>query len=282
VSFARAGQRVIIVSGDLRRPRIHNFFDAPNDSGLTSIILGELSADEALHEVTGEPRLRVLASGPIPPNPAEVLSLERVRTLIDTIAMTADIVLIDCPPVLPVTDALLISRLVDGMLIVASAGNTKKRDLERACELLRQVGAPLLGTVLNRVPPRAGYGYDYGYYYSHGYGEQQGKSRTPKGHPLGRTPIADEQVSGNTSAFEGALENRPTTDKTREAHYANGHILSTGTTPTSRNGSTDGTSTMYGAASVQTRIADDLREHRPQATKPTRPSRWSWLRTNHS
>ncbi len=129
-SFARAGQRVVILSGDLRRPRIHNFFAATNDTGLTSVILGELSVDDAIQDVEHVPLLRILASGPIPPNPAEVLSLDRVHTIVDAIALTTDIILIDCPPILPVTDALLISRIVDGMLVVASAGITKKRDLQ--------------------------------------------------------------------------------------------------------------------------------------------------------
>lgn len=163
VSFARAGQRVIVVSCDLRRPRIHEFFAIPNATGLTSVLIGESSLTDALHVIDGEPNLRVLPSGPVPPNPAEILSLDRVRQVVDALAANSDVVLLDCPPVLPVTDTLLLSRLADGMLILASAKSTSRRDLHRTFELLNQVRAPVLGTVLNRVPTEGGYAYGYGY-----------------------------------------------------------------------------------------------------------------------
>jgi succinoglycan biosynthesis transport protein ExoP len=198
VTFARSGRRVIVVSGDMRRPRIHQFFGVSNDFGLTSVLLGESSAGDGLQPVPGEPLMRLLASGPIPPNPAEVLSLDRVRTLIESIARSADLVIIDCPPTLPVTDALLLSRLVDGMIIVASAGITKCRDLQRTCELLRQVGAPLLGTVLNRVPTGGGYGYDYdyGYYYDDYSSSSHQKTNGPVPIP---PPMAARATSNGTS-----------------------------------------------------------------------------------
>jgi capsular exopolysaccharide synthesis family protein len=163
VSFARAGQRVIVVSCDLRRPRIHEFFGVDNRIGLTSVLIGQVALSEALQAVEGEPRLRILASGPVPPNPAEILSLDRVREVIDVLADNADVVLLDCPPVLPVTDALLLSRLVDGMLVLAAAKSTSRRDLGRTIQLLHQVQAPVLGTILNRVPAAGGYAYGYGY-----------------------------------------------------------------------------------------------------------------------
>lgn len=166
LSFARAGNRVLAVSGDLRRPSLHQFFNIDNSKGMTSVLVGEASLEEAVQTV-GEPRLRVLTSGPIAPNPAEVLSSDRLRRLLRSLAENADLVLIDCPPILPVADALLLSRLVDGVLVVASAESTRKRSLKRAYQLLGQVDAPIMGTVLNRVPhgSAAGYGYDYGYTY---------------------------------------------------------------------------------------------------------------------
>ncbi|MGH9077301.1 MAG: polysaccharide biosynthesis tyrosine autokinase [Acidimicrobiales bacterium] len=169
VSFARAGQRVVIVSCDFRRPRIQLFFGIDNRRGLTSVLLGEASLRECLWSVAGEPNLRVMPSGPIPPNPAEILSLDRIRNVVDTVARSADIVLIDCPPVLPVTDALLISRLCDTMLVVAAAVSTRKGDLSRTYELLAQVNAPLRGTIVNRVPHRGAYAPEYGYGYGYGY-----------------------------------------------------------------------------------------------------------------
>lgn len=126
VSFARAGQRVIVVSCDFRRPRLHLFFGVENHLGVTSVLLGEASSMDSLFRVEGEPNLWVLPSGPIPPNPAEILSLDRIRTLIEGLAKRADVVLVDCPPVLPVSDTLLVSRLCDTLLVVTAALTTKK------------------------------------------------------------------------------------------------------------------------------------------------------------
>lgn len=184
VSFARAGQRVIVMSCDFRRPRIHTFFGLDNSTGATSILLEEATLRDALRAVDGEPNLRVLPSGPIPPNPAEILSLDRVRQLVDVLADNADLVLLDCPPVLPVTDALLISRLCDTMLVLTLASATKKNDLTRTYELLDQVKAPVRGTVVNQVPAerRGGYHYGYGYTYGYRYSEP-----TPAEAPTNRT-----------------------------------------------------------------------------------------------
>ncbi len=167
VSFARAGQRVIVVSCDLRRPHVHQFFGIDNGTGLTSVLIREAPLREAVRAIDGETRLRLVPSGPVPPNPAEILSLDRVRQVIDVLAANSDVVLLDCPPVLPVTDALLLSRLVDGMLVLASARSTSRRDLRRTIQLLQQVEAPVLGVILNRVPAAGGYAYGYGYSYGY-------------------------------------------------------------------------------------------------------------------
>ena len=168
VSFARSGTKVIVVSCDFRRPRLHEFFKVRNDTGMTSVLLGGTTLADALRPVKGEDNLRILTSGPVPPNPAEILSLDRVRKLMDVLAANADLVIVDCPPVLPVTDTLLVSRLVDGIVVLAVAGKTKRHDLQRTVELLRQVDAPIFGTLVNRVPLSGayagGYGYGYGTY----------------------------------------------------------------------------------------------------------------------
>jgi capsular exopolysaccharide synthesis family protein len=169
VSFGRAGQRAVVMSFDFRRPRLHQFFGLDNEVGATSVLLGQATLAEALQEVPGEPNLRVVSSGPVPPNPAEILSLDRVRQLIDVISTQAEVILLDCPPVLPVTDTLLISRLCDSMVVIAVAAVTKKADLRHTYELLNQVQAPVRGTILNRVPKRGAYAYGYGYGYGYGY-----------------------------------------------------------------------------------------------------------------
>ncbi len=163
VALARAGERVVVVSCDLRRPRIHEFFDLPNDTGFMSVVLGEMPLSTALQAVPGEARLQLLATGPIPANPSELLSSSRAGQVLSALSKEFSIVLVDCPPVLPVTDAAVLSSRVDGTLMVATVGTTTGRQVTRSLELLRQVGAPLIGMVLNGVGDQTGYGY-HGYY----------------------------------------------------------------------------------------------------------------------
>ena len=163
VALARAGQRVLILCCDLRRPRIHEFFGLDNSVGFTSVLLGKVPLAGALQAVPGQGRLLLLPSGPLPPNPSELLASKRTVELLTSLQNEADIVLVDAPPVLPVTDALVLSGRMDATLLVCLAGFTTRTDAARALELLGQVGAPLVGTVLNGVARDAGYGYAYGY-----------------------------------------------------------------------------------------------------------------------
>lgn len=178
VALARAGQQVVVVSCDLRRPRIHEFFGLPNSIGFTSVLLGDTPLSSALLEVPGEPRLRLLPTGPLPPNPSELLSSQRAAEVLATVALQADMVLLDCPPVLPVTDAALLSTRSDGVLVVAMAGETSGKGTTRTVELLHQVGAPLIGTVLNGASIESAYGYSYYYYYSQS--EEPNGKKPPK------------------------------------------------------------------------------------------------------
>ena len=98
MSFAHAGQQIMVMSCDFRRPRLHQFFGLDNEIGATSVLLGQASLATPFGQVPDEPHLRVLTSGPVPPNPAEILSLDRVRQLIDVPTPNTDIVLLDCPP----------------------------------------------------------------------------------------------------------------------------------------------------------------------------------------
>jgi capsular exopolysaccharide synthesis family protein len=165
VVSARAGQRVVLVDCDLRQPRVHEFFGLPNHDGFTSLLLGQ-ATDDVAHQVEGEPNLLVVTAGPVPPDPSELLSSSQARDAIARIASAADLVLIDTAPVLAVTDPLIVSGMVDGVILVAAAGSTDSRQVGRAVDQLSQVDAPLLGAVLNRfqATAAAGYGtYDYGY-----------------------------------------------------------------------------------------------------------------------
>ncbi|MGI8683514.1 MAG: polysaccharide biosynthesis tyrosine autokinase [Acidimicrobiales bacterium] len=179
VALARAGQRVAVVCCDLRRPRIHEFFGLSNAKGFTSVLLGEIPLSAAVQRVPGVDGLVLLASGPVPPNPSELLSGKRTVEVLTTLQAEADVVLIDCPPVLPVTDAAVLSSRVDATLVVATAGRTTRKDLQRTCELLAQVEAPIIGIVLNGVKDEDSYGYTSSYTYV----ERSSK----KGH---RQPVA--------------------------------------------------------------------------------------------
>jgi capsular exopolysaccharide synthesis family protein len=164
VALAGAGQRVLVVCCDLRRPRIHEFFGLSNDIGFTSALLGRVPLAEAIQHVPGHRGIDLLASGPLPPNPSELLSSNRTGEVLAALRTEYDVVLIDSPPVLPVTDALVLSRRVDATLLVSVAGTTSRKEVARATELLWQVDAPLVGAVLNGVDPEGSDGYAYQYY----------------------------------------------------------------------------------------------------------------------
>jgi len=167
VALAKVGKRVVVVDCDLRRPRIHSFFHVSNDMGFTSVLLGEVPLHQAARPVGGN--IILLASGPLPPNPSELLSSTRTGEVLRNLQTEADVVLVDSPPVLPVTDSAVLSAQVDATLLVTRAGLTTRRQLNRAVEVLEQVASPLVGTVLNGATADDGYygyGYNYGYYNS--------------------------------------------------------------------------------------------------------------------
>ena len=172
--MAQAGKRVIAVDADLRRPVLHRAFAVPNDDGLTNVLLDEgLNLDGRLRPVeTGVENLYVLTSGPLPPNPSELLNSRRMLALIEQLKEKADIVIFDSPPSLTVADASVLATRTDGVLVVVEAGRTRKNLAREGVEALRQVGANLLGVVLNQL--RAGRG---GYYYYYYYGDGEARHR---------------------------------------------------------------------------------------------------------
>lgn len=164
MAFADAGMRVAVVGCDLRRPRVHQFFQVDGSVGLTSVLLGTTTMEQALQRSPVHPNISVLASGPRPPNPSELLSLDRTSQIIRSLLQTHSIVFLDCPPVLPVTDSLVLSRSVDASLFIAMANKTSKREIKQSLERLRQVNSPLIGTILNGVSAEGAYGSLYEYY----------------------------------------------------------------------------------------------------------------------
>ncbi|MFN8477369.1 MAG: CpsD/CapB family tyrosine-protein kinase [Kouleothrix sp.] len=158
VTMAQAEQRVILVDCDLRRPTLHTLFDLPNDSGLTSLILAQEDAPLPLLE-TGVPGLSLLASGPLPPRPADILGSRRMEAVIERLRANADIVLFDTPPVVGVTDAAVLANRVDGVLLIFSAGTTTRERGRQARQILEKVKANIVGVVLNNAEVSQEYGY---------------------------------------------------------------------------------------------------------------------------
>jgi succinoglycan biosynthesis transport protein ExoP len=181
VALARAGARVVIVCSDLRRPRVHEFFGLDNKVGFTSVLLGEVSLNQAVQRVPGVERLYLLASGPLPPNPSELLQSKRAADVLSHLQSEGNFLLIDSPPVLPVTDALVLSKRVDGTVIVCAAGKTARKEVARSVEMLRQVDAPIIGAVLNGLTEAASYGYTYEYYRTGDYAATNGNGASGNG-----------------------------------------------------------------------------------------------------
>jgi len=149
VTFAQAGRRTILVDSDLRRPSLHAIFGTPNDQGLTTMLLQD-DAPAPLVETPIE-GLRLLPSGPIPPNPSELLASRRLEGAIARLRDDADLVLFDSPPALAVSDAAVLSRRVDGVVLVVRAGTTRREHAARARQVLERAGARLLGVVLTNA-----------------------------------------------------------------------------------------------------------------------------------
>ena len=163
VALASVGTRVVLVEGDLRRPRIADYMGMEGAVGLTDVLVGRAALDEVL-QPWGTSTLSILASGALPPNPSELLSSAHMSQLTAALLQRADIVIIDAPPLLPVTDAAVLARECDGALLVVRHGKTTREQLARSVDALGSVGARVLGSVLNMVPTNGAGGYGYGYY----------------------------------------------------------------------------------------------------------------------
>lgn len=164
VAMAQAGQRVLLMDCDLRRPRLHRVFDRNNDHGVSSLLIGESTIDVQSME-TEVPNLWVLTAGPMVPSPAELLQSERFSRLLTDLSERFDRIIIDSSPLIPVTDAAVLSRSVDGTVLVVRAFETSRELAWQAARALRDVGAHVVGAVLNAVDlSRSHYGAYYRYY----------------------------------------------------------------------------------------------------------------------
>lgn len=192
--LGEAGQPTIIVDADLRRPSLSTIFERDGSVGLSQILSGQVEVEDALQD-TDQPLVQLLPAGRIPPNPSELLGSLRMKTLIEELSRD-HLVLLDAPPLLPVTDAGLLSGVADGTLLVFAVGKTHKEQVAFCAKILDQVGGNLLGAVLNLAPKRgigsvaygngyAGYGYGYGgykyRYKKYDYANSKGRRRKSRG-----------------------------------------------------------------------------------------------------
>jgi capsular exopolysaccharide synthesis family protein len=151
VTMAQTGKKVILVDCDLRRPSQHEIFNVRNNSGLSDLMRDESMLTNPPLQDTPVANLKLLTSGQLPPNPSELLGSRRMDEIIAALLTRAELVLFDAPPIIAVTDAALLSAKVDGVLLIISAGKTKREHARKAQALLEKVNARLIGTVLNNV-----------------------------------------------------------------------------------------------------------------------------------
>lgn len=166
VVLAQSGARVALIEADLRRPRVTRYLGMISGAGLSNVLAGSAHYDEVIQPYA-DGNLSVLAAGPMPPNPSEMLGWPQMRDLLVELRDENDYIIIDAPPLLPVTDAAVLTVAADGAIVVARHGVTTRAQLQQATGNLRRIDANLLGVVLNRIPLKAAEGYGYGYSYTY-------------------------------------------------------------------------------------------------------------------
>ncbi len=165
-TIAQSGQRVLLIDTDMRRPRLHASTGVSRDTGLSNLILGDENYDEVIRQ-TEIPNLFVLPCGPLPPNPAELLMTKRFAVVLEELSKRFDRIILDSPPLGAVTDAVVLSKQVDGVILVVRAGKTLRDEISRAAKQIRDVGGEIFGVILNELDTNDKGSYYHSYY---GYG----------------------------------------------------------------------------------------------------------------
>ena len=175
IAVAQAGSKVLLLEADLRRPKVAEYLGVDGSRGLTDVLIAQATLDNTIiHWQRG--LLDFLPAGAIPPNPSELLASHQMADLLAELAKRYDLVILDAPPLLPVTDAAILSTAADGAILVARHGTIKREQVADSADALRQVNARIFGTVLNFVPMRKRRKYGYGYEYGYGYGYEPRES----------------------------------------------------------------------------------------------------------
>jgi capsular exopolysaccharide synthesis family protein len=174
ISLAQTGASVLVIDADMRRPRLHSIFNLSNATGLSALLSRDASAVEisAVIQKDEKSGLHVMTAGPVPPNPAELIGSDQMLKLISAVTGNFTHVIFDSPPVAAFTDGVLIAAMVDAVLLVVHSGKSSRKVIARARKLLQDVGARIIGVVLNKVPSAGSNSYYYysGYYQHYGYG----------------------------------------------------------------------------------------------------------------
>ncbi|MFH0844148.1 MAG: CpsD/CapB family tyrosine-protein kinase, partial [Pseudomonadota bacterium] len=194
ITMAQAGGRVIILDCDMRRPMMHKIFGAAKDRGISKLLVDKIEAEGAIFH-THIPNLDLIPSGPIPPNPSEMLGSARMAAMLETLRKRYTRIIIDSPPATAVTDAIVLSKSVDGVILVIRAADTPREIVKNAIAQFKAVGANLLGAVLNGVDMSDKYHF-YHYQYNYSYygddGEEKRKQRSKKRRGKSETRYGEE------------------------------------------------------------------------------------------
>jgi capsular exopolysaccharide synthesis family protein len=174
ISFCQLGKKVLILDGDMRKPRMHKIFNKKNTIGLSSYLVGRVKFSQVIQK-THIPNLFLVPSGPIPPNPAELIDSEIMKNMLKELLDIVDFIFIDSPPLIGIVDTILLAKYSDGVVLVNWSGKTKNELIKRAKEELEQFNIKILGVVLNKVDFRktTTYNYTYNYQYSYRYREDE-------------------------------------------------------------------------------------------------------------
>lgn len=212
IAFARNGTRVVLIDADMRKPKVHkNLRLGDNSFGLTTVLQGQATLNQVMRPAPGVENLAVITSGPAPANPADFLASDggsggrlSMKHLVDELVANGLMVIVDAPPVLPVVDALTMSRAVDGVLFVVAAGSARERDVSRAFEVLGQAGAQIVGIVVNKLE-RSGTSYARTYGYSDGKRSGGDEKARPATVPVATAREAEPVLSGTALAVRNHL-----------------------------------------------------------------------------
>lgn len=204
VVMAQAGLKVVVLDCDLRRPSQHKQFDLANRVGLTDVLLRDPNQWADITMATGVQNLAVVASGALPPNPSEILGSKRMRQLLEHLKQSYDMIIVDAPPLLPVTDALVLSSMTDGALMVIDYGSTRIGEAVHGKQQLDQAGAHIVGVVMNKIPTGRR-GYAYYYYYRRYYTYETDGKRKRGGHSKG----GDRGVPAGAGSSPAAMDAAP-------------------------------------------------------------------------